>query len=77
MKIRLLYAAEIPLLGIYPKDTRILIWRAVHYVYCSTFYNSQNIWSKVQCQMSDKKIRYLFSAIRKNEILPFILSEWN
>ena len=74
LKIEFLYGPTIPFLGTYLEKT--IIERYMHlYVHSSTIHNSQGM----ECLSTDKwikKMQYIhakqyYSAIEKNEILPF------
>ena len=80
LKIELLYNPTIPLVGIYPKDTGVLIQRGT----CTALFivaslTIAKVWKEPKCPLTDewiKKMRYVYtmeyySAIKKNEILPF------
>ena len=75
-KIELPYNPAIVLLGIYPKDKKILIRRGHMYpnVYSSTSTIAE-LWKEPKCPLADewikKKWYIYYSAIKKNEILPF------
>jgi hypothetical protein len=78
LNIDLPYDLAIPLLGIYPKEHRLLQRHLHTHVYCSTIHNSQVIQT-VRCPTIDEWIKKMwysytmefYSAMKKNEILSF------
>ncbi|KAF0883740.1 LORF2 protein, partial [Crocuta crocuta] len=80
LKTELPYDPEIALLEIYLKDTKMLIQKGI----CTPMFTAAlstiaKLWKKPKCPSTDewiKKIRYIiimeyYSAMKKNEILPF------
>ena len=78
LKIELPYDLAIALLGIYPKDTKVLIWRDT----CTPVFTIAKLWKEPRCPSTDKWIKKMwfihtmeyYSAIRKNEYPPFALT---
>ena len=80
LKIELLYDPAIAMLGIYPKDTGVLIHRGtctpMFIVALSTI---AKLWKEPKCPMTDEWIKKMwfidtmeyYLAMRKNEIMPF------
>ena len=78
LKIKLPYDPTIPLLGIYlekntvPKDTR-------NPVFIAALFTIANTWKQPRCPSTDEWIKMMwyiytvdyYSAIKKNEIIPF------
>ena len=85
-KTELPYDPVIPLLDIYPKHTKTLIWKDIYlYVYCSIICNSQIMeaaqessdrWKDEEQVVNIYTMEY-YLAINKNEILPFATNGWN
>ena len=80
LKIELPYDPAIALLGIYPRDTGMLFRRGI----CTSMFivallTTAKVWKEPKCPLMDKwikKVWYIYtmeyySAIKKNEILPF------
>ena len=74
---------EIPLLGIYPKKMKALFWKDICTpVFIAALFTVAKIWKQLKCTSIDewiKKMWYIliytmdyYSAIKKNEILPFL-----
>ena len=81
LKIDLPYDPAIALLGIYPRDTGVLMHRGT----CTPMFTAAlstiaKLWKKLKCPSTDKGIKKLwfiytmeyYVAMRKNEIWPFV-----
>ena len=80
LKIELLYGPAIALLGIYPSDTGMLFPRGTCTpMFIAALSTIVKVWKEPKCPSMDewiKKMWYIYtmeyySAIEKNEILPF------
>ena len=80
LKIEQPYDPAIALLGIYPRDTGVLFWRdSCTPMFIAALSTIAKVWKEPKCPSMDewiKKMWYIFtveyySAIKKNEILPF------
>ena len=80
LKIELPYDPAIVLLGIYPRDTGVLFPRdTCTPMFITALSTIAKVWKEPKCQSMDewtKKMCYkctmeYYSAIKKNEILPF------
>ncbi|KAF0870651.1 LORF2 protein, partial [Crocuta crocuta] len=79
LKIELPYNPAIVLLGIYPRDTRVLIHRGTCTpMFIALLSTIANFWKEPKCPSTDEWIKMWFIytmeyylAKRKNEILPF------
>ena len=86
LRIELPYDPAIPLLGIYPENTKTLIWKDTRTpMFITALFTVANIWKQPKCPSTDEWIKRMFyihthththtpeyySAIKKNEILPF------
>ena len=79
-KIELLYDPAIALLGIYPRDTGVLIHRGTCTpMFIATLLTIAKLWKEPKCPSTDKWIKKMWFiyimeyclAMRKNELLPF------
>ena len=86
LKIELPDDPVIPLLGIYPRDTGMLFPRdTCTPMFIATLSTIAQVWKEPKCALMDewiKKMWYIYtmeyySAIKKNEILPFQQHGWN
>ena len=80
LKIELRYNPAIALLGIYPKDTKILIQRSIRTpLFTAALSTIAKLWKEPKCPSTDEWIKkkwYIhtmeyYSDIKKKEILPF------
>ena len=84
LKIELPYNPSIALLGIYPKNTKMLIRRDIYTpMFIAVLSTIAKVWKEPKCPLTDEWIKkmwyiytmeYYYSAIRKNEILPFMMT---
>ena len=80
LKIELLYDPAIALLGIYPRDTGVLFRRGTCTpMFIAALSTITKVWKEPKCPSMDEWIKSMwyihtmkyYSAIKKNEILPF------
>ena len=79
-KIELPYNPAIALLGIYPKDTGVLIHRGTCTpMFIAVLSTTAKLWKEPKCPSTDEWIKKMwfiytmeyYAAMRRNEILPF------
>ena len=79
MKIELPYEPAIALLGVYPKDTNIVIQRGMCTRMFIAMFTIVKLWKEPRCPSTDEWIKKIwdiytmkyYAAIKRNEILPF------
>ena len=80
IKIELLYDPAIALLGIYPRDTGVLMHRGTCTpIFTAALSTIAKLWKEPKCPSTDgwiKKMWFIYTmeyylAMRRNEILPF------
>ena len=78
LKIELLYNPAITLLGIYPKDTKMLIQRGTRTpMFIAALSTIAKVWKEPKCPYTDEWIKKMwhtmeyYLVIKQNEILPF------
>ena len=80
LKIDLAYDPAIALLGIYPRDTRVLMHRGTCTpIFITALSTIAKLWKEPKCPSTDewiKKMWFIYTmeyylAMRKHEILPF------
>ena len=81
LKIDLLYDLALALLGIYPRDTRVLMHRGTcTLMFIAALSTIVKLWKESKCPSTDeclKKLWFIYTmeyymAMRKNEIWPFV-----
>ena len=81
LKIDLPYDPAIALLGIYPKDTGVLMHRGTCTpMFIAALSTTAKLWKEPKCPSTDERIKKLwfiytteyYLAMRKNEIWPFV-----
>ena len=82
LKLELPYNSAIALLGIYPKETKIQIQRGTCTpMFIAALSTIAKVWKEPRCPLTDEWIKKMwckhtmeyYSAIKKNEILPFAM----
>ena len=81
LKIELLYDPAIPLLGIYPKDTNILIQRGTCTpMFIAAMSTIARLWKEPRCPSTEEWIKQMWCIYngillshQKDEILPFAM----
>ena len=80
LKIELPYDPVIALLGIYPRDTGVLIYRGTCTpMFIAALSTIVKLWKESKCPSTDEQIKKMwfiytmehYLAMRKNEIMPF------
>ena len=75
LKIELLYDPAIALLGIYPQNTNVVMWRGTCIPrFIAAMSTIAKLWKEPRCPMWYVYIMEYYSAIRKDEYLPFTLT---
>ena len=78
LKIELPYNPAFALLGSYPKDTKMLIWRGTRSpMFIAALSTIAKLWKEPKCPLTDewtKRLWEYYSAIKRNEILPFTMT---
>ena len=86
LKIELPYDPAIPLLGIYPEKMKTLIWKdTCTPVFIATLFTIAKTWKQPKCLSTDSWLKEMwythtmeyYSAIKKNEIMPFAATWMN
>ena len=81
LKMDLTFDSAIPLLGIYPKEHKTLVWKNIRTpMSIEALFTITKIWKQPKCPSVDEWIKKLwytytmeyYSAIKKKEILPFV-----
>ena len=81
LKMDLPFDSAIPLLGIYLKEPKTLIWKNISTpVFMAALFTITRIWKQPKCPSVDEWIKQLwdiytmeyYSAIKKKKILPFV-----
>ena len=84
LKMELAFDPRIPLLGIYPKKFKTVIWNNISTpMFIAALFTISKIWKQPKCPSVDEWIKQLwdiytmefYSAIKSKKILPF-LSVW-
>ena len=79
LEIEITYNSAIALLGIYPKDSKIQIWRSTFIpMFIAALSTIAKLWKEPRYPSTDEWIKKMWHiyhrilAIKKNEILPFV-----
>ena len=79
IKIELPYDPAIPLLGIYPQKSKTVIQNDIcTFMFIAVLFTIAKLWKQPQCPSIEKLIKSgddtmeYYSAIKKNEIIPFV-----
>ena len=79
LKIELPYDPAVPLLGIYPKETKALIQKdTCTSMFIAALFITAKVWKQSKCRLTDESIKMWYTytmeyylAIRKNKTLSF------
>ena len=77
LKIELIYDSAISLLGIFPENTKTLIWKDIHTsVFIAPLFTTVKIWKLRKCPSTDEYIKKLWD-IYTMDYYSAITKEWN